>query len=94
MSLSFDTTFVSLDIIIVTRLAPVQTGLAEIPICSHSLQFYGKYEADQPLFVWSCLVKLPPVNQRGSEFICKVSPCSPSTKASEIVSNKNVVQFT
>lgn len=39
MSLSLDITFVSLDIIIVTRLAPVQTGLAEIPICSRSLQF-------------------------------------------------------
>lgn len=94
MSLSLDIIFVSLDIIIVTHLAPVQTGLAEIPICSHSLQFMANMKQTIHCSFRSCLVKLPPVNQRGSEFICKVSPCSPSTKASEIVANKNVVQFT
>lgn len=47
---------------------------------------YGKYKADHPPFglLMLCSVELPRVNQLflcpRSEFICRVSPCSPSTR--------------
>lgn len=58
-------------------------GLRGIPNCSRSLQFMatvkGTVDCSFGLAMLR-LVKLARVNQRGPGFICKVSPCSPSTR--------------